>query len=359
MTSFQTHRNTSMGSSRIPASTAMVSSQTCGNTTGINNQNQVPPKGIKKRVKDVQTPSGKKDWGIEEEEALTNAWLNVSLDPIVGNNQKATAMWVRIHQVRKENMGPACKYLRSSNSLQCHWSIIHAAVNNFAGHYSKLERHPQSGTNSNDLIHKALGMYEDIEGSKFKWVHCWEIMNKNPKWQSKHDKNITPERQADDEKKSPTSEESLLNIIDDNISPEGNKCDGVGRPTGRKNSKEKKRKLHDEKGVVDALNQLQSTLAKQISINEKTLEMRKKNEEENIKLKRHALNREMEMKMKEQRRKRQERVMNQDLSKLTPVARDAYEAMQAKILKEWEKDDIFETDMANSQGFEDSAEGLD
>ncbi|GER49875.1 NAM-like protein-like [Striga asiatica] len=217
MTNFQTPGNNSLGSNRIPVSTPMVPSQIGGNTTGMNNQNEVTPKGLKKRVKDVQTSSGKKDWGVEEEIALTNAWLNVSLDPIV-------------------------------------------AVNNFAGHYSKLERHPQSGTNSKDLIHKALGMYEDIEGTKFKWVHCWEIIIKNPKWQSKHDKNNAPDRQADDENKSPTSEESLLNIIDDNITPEG---DGVGRPTGRKNSKEKKRKLHDKRGVVDALNKLQSTLAKQ------------------------------------------------------------------------------------------------
>ncbi|GER55650.1 transposon protein [Striga asiatica] len=178
--------------------------------------------------------------------------------------------------------------------------------NNFAGHYSKLERHPQSGTNSKDLIHKALGMYEDIEGRKFKWVRCWEIMIKNPKWQ-KHDKNIAPDTQAGDENKSPTSEESLLNIIDDNITPGSNNGDGVGRPTGRKKSKEKKRKLRDENGVVDALSKLQSTMAKQISINEKTLEMRTKIEEENIQLKRQTLNREMEMKMKEQRRKCQER----------------------------------------------------
>ncbi|GER36597.1 glutathione S-transferase THETA 3 [Striga asiatica] len=263
----------------------MVTSQICGNTTGINNQNQATPKRLKLRVKDVQISSVKKDWSVEEEKAFANAWLNVSLDPIVGNNQKATAMWVRIHQVWKENMGSGCKYLRSSNSLQCHWSIIHASVNNFAGHYSKLERHPQSGTNSKDLIHKAL------------------------------------DSKADDENKSPTSEESLLNIIDDNTTPEG---------------------------VVDALNKLQSTLAKQISINEKTLEMKKQNEEENIQLKRQALNREMEMKMKEQKRKGQEQIMNQDLSKLTPVARAAYEAMQTNILKEWEKDDIFE----NSQDYE-------
>ncbi|GER36712.1 NAM-like protein [Striga asiatica] len=274
MTSFQTHGNTSLGGSRIPANTSIVYFQICGNTAGIINPNQVPPKGLKKRAKDAQTSSGKKDWG-----ALTNAWLNVSLDPIVGNNQNTAC-----HVVWKENMGPGCKYLRSSNSLQCHWSIIHATVNNFAGDYSKLERHPQSGTNSKDLIHKALGMYKDIE-----------------------------DRQADDENKSPTSEEYLLNITDDNVTPEG---------------------------VVDALNQLQSTLAKQISINEKTWEMRKKNEEENIQLKRQTLNREMEMKMKEQKRKRQERIMNQDLSKLTPVARNAYEAMLTKILKEWEKDDI-------------------
>ncbi|GER49461.1 ferredoxin--NADP reductase [Striga asiatica] len=83
--SFQTHGNTSLSSNQIPISTPMVPSQICGNTTGINNQNQVTTKRLKKRVKDVQTSSGKKDWGVEEEEALTNAWLNVSLDPIVGN----------------------------------------------------------------------------------------------------------------------------------------------------------------------------------------------------------------------------------------------------------------------------------
>ncbi|GER38023.1 serine/threonine-protein phosphatase 4 regulatory subunit 4 [Striga asiatica] len=152
-----------------------------------------------------------------------------------------------------------------------------------------------------------------------------------------------------------TSRLHLKNFVeyhDDNKTPESNNGDGVGRPTERKKSKEKKRKLRDENGVVDALSKLQSTLAKQISINEKTLEMRTKIEEENIQLKRQALNREMEKKMKEQRRKCQERVMNQDLSKLTPVARASYEAMQAKILKEWENDEIFKTDMANSQEFE-------
>ncbi|CAH9097665.1 unnamed protein product, partial [Cuscuta epithymum] len=44
-------------------------------------------------------------WSSEEDVALTTAWLSISMDPDVGNNQKLTAMWERILQVWRDIMG--------------------------------------------------------------------------------------------------------------------------------------------------------------------------------------------------------------------------------------------------------------
>ncbi|CAH9104979.1 unnamed protein product [Cuscuta europaea] len=70
--------------------------------------------GGRKKPKDVhnnsnETSTGKRDWSSEEDIALTQAWLHISTDADVGNNQKHTAMWERNLQVWKDNMGDHCK----------------------------------------------------------------------------------------------------------------------------------------------------------------------------------------------------------------------------------------------------------
>ncbi|CAH9142610.1 unnamed protein product, partial [Cuscuta epithymum] len=149
--------------------------------------------GGRKKHKDVQnnlntsqsTTIKREDWSSEEDIALTEAWLNISTDPDVGNNQKSTAMWERISQVWKDKMGESCK-ARSSNSLQCRWNKMQKAVNKFHGIYEKLERHPQSGSNPEDMKRRALVMYErqfsDKKKKEFKYIHCWELLITNPKW---------------------------------------------------------------------------------------------------------------------------------------------------------------------------------
>ncbi|KAL2551015.1 Cysteine synthase [Forsythia ovata] len=48
-----------------------------------------------------------------------------------------------------------------------------------------------------------------------------------------------------------------------------------------------------------------------------------------------------ELRERSQKRREQERIMNQDLSKLPPTVRASYEIYQAQILKEWENDGLF------------------
>ncbi|CAA0829645.1 Unknown protein [Striga hermonthica] len=262
-----------------------------------NPQCSKPVKALKKAAKDSQNSNtsqlsiAKKDWTTKEEEALTEAWLYISVDADVGNNQKNSAMWARVLHIWKQKMGPDHYTMRNNNSLQCHWFQIRSAVSKFVAKYEQLERHPQSGTNSQDL---------------------------------------------------PLQVSSLL----ENIGQE------IARPEGRKNCKDKKRKLNEEKGVVDALNRLQSTLEKQVGVNQASLDMKEQAMKKEMELKEQVMRREIElkeaaqkqrkedhaMKMKEQRK---QHIMNQDLSVLSPSLRASYEAMQAQIMKDWENEILY------------------
>ncbi|GER55922.1 serine/threonine-protein kinase SAPK8 [Striga asiatica] len=132
------------------------------NAPMCNTQTRDATKERKKREKDTQNHTNsqssiaKKDWSKEEEIALTKAWLYVSEDAEVGNNQKGAAMWDRILEAWKGNMGVTCITARNNNSLQLKWSKIQFAVSKFHAQYERLERHPQSGSNSDDLVRNSL-----------------------------------------------------------------------------------------------------------------------------------------------------------------------------------------------------------
>ncbi|GER27699.1 NAM-like protein-like [Striga asiatica] len=299
-----------------------------------------------------QASLAKKDWTKEEEIALTKAWLYISEDADIGTNQKGAAMWDRILEVWRESMGTECNLARNNNSLQLKWSKIQGAVSKFHSLYERLERHPQSGTNSEDLIINAMRSYEDLHDTPFKFIDCWKILIKNPKWCSKElTKAATSTKQVVDHKMSTMTGEAMATNGDVDV-PVSTNIDGIERPEGRKKCKEKKRKLNEEKGVVDALNKLQCTLEKQISVNQANLEMKRENEEKELKLREEVMRKELElkekaqkmkeemyrMKMREQRRQEQDRLMNQDLSKLSPTRRAYYELRKIEILKEMENE---------------------
>ncbi|CAH9063798.1 unnamed protein product [Cuscuta europaea] len=125
---------------------------------------------------------GSKNWSKDEDIALTKAWLYISVDADVGNNQKIANMWNRIFHVWRENMGTYDES-RTTNGLQARWGKIVAAVNKFHALYERLQRQPKSGASQEDMRREAMRMYEDINnGQSFKYEHCWEIMKTNSKW---------------------------------------------------------------------------------------------------------------------------------------------------------------------------------
>ncbi|CAH9085935.1 unnamed protein product [Cuscuta epithymum] len=323
--------------------------------------------GGRKKHKDVNSSQcsikKREDWSSEEDIALTNAWLHISMDADVGNNQKSTAMWERILQVWRDNMGERCNKPRNNNSLQCRWQKIQKAVNKFHAIYEKLERHPQSGSNTDDM---AMRMYEKVFSDKkkkeFKYIHCWELLIMNPKWCTSQLTKASGLNKSTSDNKT-VAEVSETSPIPEKhgLEPEQVKSDGIVRPLGRKSCKDRKRKLNSENGVIEVLNKIQCSFDKQIEFNKVELEMKKENQmkehafreelmKKEIELKEHnrklrdetqlMKKEEQEMKKKEQelrqRRADQDRVMSVDLSRLPPSARATCEILQAQILKEWE-----------------------
>ncbi|TXG51072.1 hypothetical protein EZV62_023596 [Acer yangbiense] len=221
---------------------------------------------------------------------------------------------------------------------------------------------------------EAIRMYEDLTNGKlFKYEYCWEILITNPKWCSKE---LTKTNDSNKQKfvNDSNSPVSFSNQGDDYMNlntpiTEGINSDGVVRPQGRKDTKEKKRRLNDEKGVVEALCNLQSILEKQIKFNEEELELKKEKDKKEFELREQTMKKEIklkekaqkmkekdqqlkeknqrlkekEQKMKEkaQKRQKQDCILNQDVNKLPLPLRSTFEIYQTQILKEWENDGLF------------------
>ena len=159
-------------------------------------------------------------------------------------------------------------------------------------------------------------MYEDLtNGKPFKYEHCWEILITNPKWCSKE---LTKTNNSNKQKSVNDSDSpvSFSNQGDDYMNPdtpitEGINSDGVVRPQGRKGTKEKKRRLNDEKGVVEALYNLQSTLEKQIKVNEEELELKKEKDKKEFELREQTMKKEIELKEKAQKMKEKDQQLKE------------------------------------------------
>ena len=87
---------------------------------------------------------------VEEDLLLVSAWLNISMDPIAGNQQKHNAFWEKIYEYfKKENT--SC-ISRTANSLMHRWSTIQFKTNKFCGCLTQIERRNESDLNEQDKV---------------------------------------------------------------------------------------------------------------------------------------------------------------------------------------------------------------
>lgn len=195
------------------------------------------------------------NWSIAEDVQLCHSWLETSLDPIEGVDQKGDQFWTRIFKHYVDRRADATKEstqkdpIRTPTGAQQRWGVIQHAVNKFCGAYASAERRHKTGQVALDRVAQAHDIYIACnKGKKFTLQHCWEVLRLHQKWESKMEdlakdekgvKTTTQTKRKQSEAGIDlTSDPSALPTSDCLAPPDGSSSDQFQpRPKGRRKAK--------------------------------------------------------------------------------------------------------------------------
>lgn len=154
-------------------------------------------------------------------------------------------MWNRIKQRydHRRELYPE----RSVRSLQSRWEIIKLEVGKFASFYTDAIRENPSGMSDANKTTHAAANFADILKHKFAFMHCWEIMKGEPKWQEPKQRGVAGSAEGDG--------------FGDEMNPDSNTVDGDNpdiagsaekRPMGRDSAKAAKKKANCSTGSTSS-----------------------------------------------------------------------------------------------------------
>ena len=103
-------------------------------------------------TKEVREAIGQ--WKWVEDKLLISAWLNVSIDPLIGTDQKADAFWDRIRQYCEEDNPGVIK--RGVMAMKKRWQRINEGAQKFGSCHDEAQRIVGSGSNLDDMIEKLM-----------------------------------------------------------------------------------------------------------------------------------------------------------------------------------------------------------
>ncbi|WVZ96290.1 hypothetical protein U9M48_041946 [Paspalum notatum var. saurae] len=199
----------------------------------------------------VSTPSSRRNQGRsknfsdKEDSLIVSAWLNISMDPVYGTNQTRGTFWKRVHAFYHKYKDFESD--RTQSSISHRWASIQENVNKFCGCLARIEDRKQSGVTFQDKLVQALALFkqEDNDKKSFQFMHCWNQLRNQPKWQEKR-RLIDTIKQAPNKKAkanmsscpgtaTPINVDSGNKDIVENACPE---ADAPKRPIGKKKAKE-------------------------------------------------------------------------------------------------------------------------
>lgn len=264
------------------------------------------------------------NFSIEEDKLLVSAWLNISMDPVQGTDQKKTAFWARVKQFFDENKPYESN--RTEVSLMNRWSTIQGATNKFCGCYAQVESRNRSGSNNEDKLCEAREMYQKMnKGSSFQFEHCWAALKNQPKWFLECEKKSQSKQPRNGVAPCPTL--NAINLEDDNVSAD-NFVD-LERPTGikaeKKNFKRKNNEIQSSTQISGALEKITESRNKLVNKKLEMLEKTYAQEEEKIRIKKVGLQLE--------EFKEEERIMLLDISNLSEDQQEFYALRKREILE--------------------------
>ncbi|CAL5402850.1 unnamed protein product [Camellia sinensis] len=296
---------------------------------------------ISPQIETTKKPQRGGNFTTEEDSMLISAWLNISLDPVQGNEQKSKAYWLRVweyfHQYKTFSSN------RSQTSLMNRWSAIQLATNKFSGCFAQIQRLNQSGKTDKDKILDAKKLYKELYKSSFPFEHCWHELRDQPKWREEYSmKKQKPKKVATPGVCSPSAPDSI-NLEDHDVSHNDNV--DLERPPGRKAEKERlnKRKNKDRgnEGGSPILILLEDLKEDRKKMNDKKIEMYERsylqeqekidNEKKRTQTEQEKVDNEKE-KIRMEQLKEEERIMSIDTSGLPSLQAEYLHRRQMEIL---------------------------
>jgi hypothetical protein len=148
---------------------------------------KTPSKKPRRGSSSLGRPSKAANFVAAEDVALCKAYVNVTLNPIDGVEQKASSFWDHIHRkfcllLKPDNPSEALPD-RDSESLKNRFQRqIQKKMNVYNRYYKQVKECPPSGTTEEEWYKIAADNYRDAEGHSFAFLHCVEILQQLPKF---------------------------------------------------------------------------------------------------------------------------------------------------------------------------------
>ncbi|KAG6696988.1 hypothetical protein I3842_09G176500 [Carya illinoinensis] len=253
---------------------------------------------------------------VEEDNQLVSAWLNISLDVIQGNDQRATQLWNRIYEYFNKYKKPFSPE-RSVASLTNRWSTIQKSTKKFCRFLFQIESMHPSGVDEQDKIQKAKNMYRENQKATFQFDHCWYLLRHQPKWQTHMDQ-LRSRRKSKNITHSPDTTLESIHLGEDHCSEEV--FVDLERPHGTKAEKEEKKRKAQETSLVEMLSELKE---ERKILNEERREALRIAEEDRQEL------------LRIKKRKLELEIMLIDKSKLSPMQQQYIHERQLEILAKY------------------------
>ncbi|XP_021724898.1 uncharacterized protein LOC110692206 [Chenopodium quinoa] len=118
---------------------------------------------------------GKLKWTQVKDVDLCRSWIAISKDSVKGNDHNIGKYY---NNWRREDLEiPIEKAAK-------HWFKMSGDVNKFNGCYIQIKDSHPCGHNEEEITNKAMGLFSNVkENRKFPYLHVWQILRNDPKWQ--------------------------------------------------------------------------------------------------------------------------------------------------------------------------------
>jgi transketolase len=99
----------------------------------------------------IKSTTKKTSFSIEKDILLIKIWINTGIDPIQGNDQKASKFWDKILENYKENKKETIVEC-TTHSLSNKWPSIQKFTNKLCGYLAQVESRNQNGHSEQDNV---------------------------------------------------------------------------------------------------------------------------------------------------------------------------------------------------------------